>query len=362
MRRLCAVLLVPLSCPLLHAQSVISVRSGLINYSEGAVFADNQPVVNKLGRYASLKDGSDLMTQDGRVEVLLTPNAYLRIGQNSGVRLISGDLSATKVALLNGSAILDSGNALAGDPITLVVRNAEIKVEEPSRLRIDADPPQLKVFKGKAEVLRDSGPLRVQADQIYPLDGSSVVQRMAGGADDMLDIWSQQRNRLIYFNLSSAQSIGDPQNDPGLSDTGPLYADGSGVYAGGISGWPGYVPMATIPPMGNLYFNPLLGYSYYGLYMPYPLGFYGLYGARSSFGYGSRGFSSGYRFSPVSPSGIYGYRGIATRPVSPGFSRATPAAPRPVMPARPIVPRSSVAPSRMAAPQMAAPRIAVPHR
>src|SRR4051812_46013679 len=142
MRRLHAIFVIPLLAPLLssslHGQSVISVRSGLINYSEGAVVVDNQPVVNKSGRYASLKDGSDLLTQDGRVELLLTPNAYLRAGQNSGVRLISGDLSGTKVELLNGSAILDSGNALPGAPITLVVRSAEIRVEEPSRLRIDA--------------------------------------------------------------------------------------------------------------------------------------------------------------------------------------------------------------------------------
>src|SRR4029077_7280663 len=129
------------------------VRSGLINFSEGAVFVDNQPVVNKFGRYASLKDGSDLLTQDGRVELLLTPSAYLRVGQNSGVRLISGDLSGTQVELLSGSAILDSGNALAGAPITLSVRRWAIGVEEPSRLRIDADPPQLRVYKGKAAVM-----------------------------------------------------------------------------------------------------------------------------------------------------------------------------------------------------------------
>ena len=84
---------------------------GLVIESLGSDVIDNQPVVNKFGRYASLKDGSDLLTQDGRVELVLTPNAYLRVGQNSGVRLISGDLSGTKVELLSGSAILDSGNA-----------------------------------------------------------------------------------------------------------------------------------------------------------------------------------------------------------------------------------------------------------
>jgi hypothetical protein len=100
------------------AQSVISVRSGLINFSERAVFIDNQAVVIRSGRYVSMKDGSTLLTRDGRAELLLTPNAYLWIGQNSGLLMISGDRSGTQVELLSGSAILDSGNALADAPMS----------------------------------------------------------------------------------------------------------------------------------------------------------------------------------------------------------------------------------------------------
>jgi hypothetical protein len=190
--------------------------------------------------------------------------------------------------------------------------------------------------------VRDGSQTEVQADQIYPLDGSSVVQRMTDGADDLLDIWSQQRNRLIYFNLSSAQHIGDPQTDPGLADPGP-------AYAGGLGGWPGYMPLATIPPLGNnLYLNPVPAYAYsygYGFYTPSPFGFYGI---GSTFGY-----VPGYRFAPLYPGGLYPYRGISSRPVIPGFAGAPPG-PRPVVGARPVMPRAPVAPR-------AAPH-AAPHR
>jgi hypothetical protein len=329
MRCLRAAIVIPLLFPALHAQSVISVRFGLINYSEGAVFVDNQPVVNRFGRYASLKDGSDLLTQDGRAELLLTPGAYLRLGQNSGLRLISGDLSGTEAELLSGSAILDSGNALAGAPITLVVRDIRIRVEEPSRLRIDAEPPQLRVYKGKVEVQGAGSQTEVLADQVYPLDGSSVVQRMTDGADDLLDIWSQQRNRVIYFNLASAQNIGDPQDDPGSADAGALYSAGvySGAGSAGLSGWPGYLPLATIQPMTNLYVNPLPGY--YGIYAPFP---YGVYGVASRVG-----FVSGYRFAPVYPGTLSPYRGISFRP-APGFGGTSGTlTPRPVLPRAPVI-------------------------
>ncbi|MGD1073184.1 MAG: FecR domain-containing protein [Bryobacteraceae bacterium] len=339
MRCLRAVIVTPLLFPLLFtplpAQSVISVRSGLINYSDGAVVVDNQPVVNRYGRYASLKDGSELLTQDGRAELLLTPNAYLRLGENSGVRLVSGNLSDTQVELLNGSAILDSGNATAGDPLTLIVGDAHIRVAEPSRLRIDAEPPQIKVFKGKAEVQDSHSQISVLADQIFPLDGSSVVQKMTDGSDDLLDIWSQQRNRLIYFNLASAQNIVDPQDNPGSNDPDAAYSAGAygAGYSAGLNGWPGYMPMATVPPLtANLYLNPYVG-AYYG---GYP---YGMYGSvmpllvYRTVGYGRAGYVSGYRFAPVYPGSVGIYRGISSRPLTPGYlSTPRPATPRPVMP------------------------------
>jgi hypothetical protein len=313
----------------LQAQSVISVRSGLINYSDGAVIVDNQPVVNRFGRYASLKDGSELLTQDGRAELLLTPGVYLRVGENSGVRLVSGNLSDTQVELLGGSAILDSGNAAAGAPITLIVGNARIRVEEPSRLRIDAEPPQLKVYKGKAEVQGGDSQTPVLADQIFPLDGSSVVQRMTDGADDLLDIWSMQRNRLIDFNLVSAQSIADPQDNAGSADAGAIYsADGAygGGYSQGLNGWPGYVPLATIPPLSaNVYLNPYI-VGNYGLYTAYP------YGIVPRFVY-----VSGYRFATVYRSGVNSYRGVPLRPITPAYVGT----PRPAV-VRPMTPRPGI--------------------
>jgi hypothetical protein len=333
MRRLYGILAIPLLIPAIRAQSVISVRSGLINFSEGEVFIDNQAVVTKSGRYVSMKDGSALLTRDGRAELLLTPNAYLRIGQNSGLLMISGDRFSTQVELLSGSAILDSGNALADAPITLVVRDVKIRVEEPTRLKVDADPPQLRVYKGKAEVLRAGNSVQVLADQMFPLDGSSIVQKMTNGADDLLEIWSQQRNRLIYISLATAQNIGDPQTDPEISG-------GGAAYSSALDGWAGYLPLATVAPMNNLYFPGLPGYSY-GSYMPYPYAFYtpypyAFYGARSQFR-----SVPGYRFAPVYPGSLYPQRGIAPRPVTPGFVGT----PRPVM-SRPPVAMPHIAPHR----------------
>src|ERR1700722_2311582 len=107
-------------------QSVISVRAGIVNDAEGAVFINGQPLSKKFGTFPSVHEGSDLYTQDGRAEIQLAPNVFLRVGMNSAVRMVSSDLSDTQLRILNGSAIFDSGNAPSPGSVTLLAADATI--------------------------------------------------------------------------------------------------------------------------------------------------------------------------------------------------------------------------------------------
>jgi hypothetical protein len=326
------------------AQSVISVRSGLINYSEGAVFIDNQLVAQKLGKYPAVHEGSDLLTQDGRAEILLTPEVYLRVGMNSGVRMISSSLADTRIQLLHGSAVLDSGNAKMSAPITLVACDSKILMEKPSRLRVDSDPPQLRIETGEAVVEHDGTTTRVGPDQMLALTNASVVRRMTDATDDELDLWSQQRNRLIFLSLANDRNILDP-GSPDYPDTG----------GGDLSAWLGYMPPAAILPLtgsygavampGYGYYSPWSTLAFYGpLYGGYPLGYPGYYGAAGGYGMGGYGMAVGYVYRPVlgyryipGATGIYsprppagGFR-IGTS-ATPGFTIPRPVTTRPAMP------------------------------
>jgi hypothetical protein len=213
------------------AQSVVSVRSGLLNFSEGAVFINNQPVKQHAGAYSSLQEGSDLLTQSGRAELLLTPSAYLRIGQNSAVRMISSRLTDTKVELLYGSAMLDSTEALENSAITLIFKDKQVHTSKPGKYRIDSDPPQFRVLQGTAEIAGSGGSIKLLADQMIPLDGASIVKRFTAGSDDLLDIWSDERHFMIASSLSNAQSVTDPAN-----------TDDSQVASGDLGAYPDRSP------------------------------------------------------------------------------------------------------------------------
>lgn len=331
--RLRTLALFALGCPLvpyLSGQSVISTRSGLINFFEGMVFVDGQPLTKKFGSYDRLKTGSNLVTQSGRAEVLLTPNTYLRVGEDSSIRMVLDNLSDTQVELLAGSAILDSEAATDANFVKIIFKDSTIQALKKGRYRIDADPPQLRVYEGEAEVLRNGGSTTLEASQLMPLDGAPVVRRFTDGADGLLDIWSDERQSLIASNLLNSQDITDPLLDSGGTDPAGDYLAALGPYAG-------YIPLATVPPvMGGYYGYGSVGYS------PFAYPTYG-------YGYSAFGSSLVFPYDAIRPrySGplsIYGPRlgsGTIIRPPLYGVRPTTVgtfgtfSTPRPVFAPRP---------------------------
>jgi hypothetical protein len=319
MRQYAPFLVLVLALPPAFGQSVISARSGLINYSEGDVLVNGQPLQRKFGTYTSLKEGSDLVTRSGRAEILLTPNTYMRVGEESGIRMISADLGDTRLELLGGSAVVDSSTAPGKTPVSVTVRAAEVRFLAPGKFRLDSDPPQLRVFEGEAEVESNGNTVKVAPSQVAPLDGASIVRKFTEGSDNLLDLWSDERHSLIASNLTDAQNIGDPLLD-------------SSSMLPGDPAYLGYVPLASYPPLIGRPYSAASGYPTYG-YSPYGYSPYSIYSPYSAFViYG--GMSAPIYTYSARP-GIFGYSsGLGgLRPgyggIGSGMIR-TPLAPRPV--------------------------------
>src|SRR5579875_1890658 len=100
-------------------QAVISARSGVVHYLEGSVYLDNQPLDHKFASFPSIKEGSSLRTDHGRAEVLLTPGVFLRMDEDSTIRMRSTSLSDTQVDFLQGALIIDSLDSLADNHVRI---------------------------------------------------------------------------------------------------------------------------------------------------------------------------------------------------------------------------------------------------
>jgi hypothetical protein len=310
-----AVAFFALGCSLasyLSGQSVISTRSGLINFSEGLVFVDGQPLAKKFGTFDRLKNGSSLVTEAGRAEIQLTPGTFLRVGENSSIRMVSDNLADTQVEVLAGSSMLDSEGAAAGSFVKLIFRDSTIQITKPGRYRVDAEPPQLRVYQGEAEVTRNGSPMKIESSQLLPLDGAPVVKKFTDGADGLLDVWSDERHSMIASNLVSSQGITDPLVDSG-TDSATDYLLAMGPYAG-------YIPLAAMPPMmgGYGYYGGGLGYGGVG-YNPYgyPMYGYGMYSYLPYSAIGQPSYSRVLSYYQIRTGiGVLGNRPIGTGLIS----------------------------------------------
>jgi hypothetical protein len=248
-------LVIALSFPA-KAQSVVSTRSGVIYFFEGAVYLGDQPLESHLGKFPCVSQGAELRTAEGRAEVLLTPSVFLRMGERSAIRMIANNLADTQVELLRGSAIVDSGEPNSGTSVTLVYKDWRVHFLQKGVYRIDSDPPRLWVHQGEANVFAGTTgqPTSVKPGMNLPFGGVLVPERSSDEPSDALSDWATGRDESISADNAITAQI----------DEGPaLEAPGSDGFT--------YFPLLGVPSVG------LSSFSSYSSFTPYQPGFNSIY-------------------------------------------------------------------------------------
>ena len=194
------------------AQSVISTHSGIIHFFEGAVYLGDQALESHPGTFSRVPQGAELRTKDGRAEVLLTPGVFLRIGENSAIRMLANELSNTRVELLAGSAVVDATEPSSGTSVTLIYKNWSVHCPEKGVYRIDFDPPRLWALQGKAEVSADGNNRTLSVGQGMVVAFAPVLtpQPSMDQPHDGLSSWTEGRQQSISTDNAIAANIQDP--------------------------------------------------------------------------------------------------------------------------------------------------------
>jgi len=226
-----------------NAQSVISTRSGIVHFFEGAVYLGDQPLQVHPGKFESVPQGGELRTEDGRAEVLLTPGVIVRIGERSAIRMVANALSDTRVELLRGSVILDASEPNSGKAVTLIYKTWSVRFLEQGSYRIDSSPPRLWVLQGKAKVSTDSNKDAPAVGQgmDLPLAAVLVPERSTDPPRDAISTWAEGRQQSISADNAIAANI----QDPGSMNAATADAD-AGAYADAFT----YYPMLALPSLG----------------------------------------------------------------------------------------------------------------
>jgi hypothetical protein len=252
-----------------RGQAVISTRSGVVHYFEGEVYVAGQRLEARFGKFTSIPEGAELRTEQGRAEVLLTPGAFLRVGEKSVIRMITNALSDTRVELLAGSAVVNSLEPAVATSVTLIYKNWSARQTDKGIYRIDSEPPRLRVREGEVEVATANadGSILVGQGMELPFAELLAPEKLTSEPHDALSDWADGRAESISADNTIAANIEDPATMSGTDLPAGSFTYfpmlGLAAFGTGLSG-----------AYGSVYTYPYTPYGAPGVYQP---GFYSIY-------------------------------------------------------------------------------------
>ena len=125
---------------------------GTLNFIEGQASIGAQSLSPNSVGSAGLQAGQTLTTQDGRAEILLTPGVFLRLDDNSAVKMISPNLTNTQIELDHGRAEVEVAQLFKQNNIQVTQDDATTRLTKTGLYDFDTNPDQVRVLKGEAQV------------------------------------------------------------------------------------------------------------------------------------------------------------------------------------------------------------------
>jgi hypothetical protein len=260
-------------------------RPGSVNYVQGQVTAAGQPLTLQSVGHFALQPGQALDTSnDGYVEVLLTPGAFLRVGPNSEFSITAVGLADTRINLTRGNALVEVDQLISGTHVEVTLASTSVDMLKKGLYSFTASPPDVRVFDGKADVVGTTVHGNVGKHDQISLDDNPKLKKSSfneGQAkQDQLYVWSAARSRA-----ESDQNKLVSQNSAGY------YPQGDGWF------WDPYTNFYGF--WGPGFFYSPFGFGFYGGFYP---GFYhGFYG-----GFRRGYYGGGHAFVGVHGNGVSG--------------------------------------------------------
>jgi FecR protein len=262
------------ACVILSAQTRRTATPGTVNYIEGQVLIDGRPVAKNQNGYSQLESNDVLSTQNGKAEILLSPGAFLRVGNNSEIRMVSPQLVAPQVEVTRGEAMVEADWLPKDAQVDVLEHGAQATIKKAGLYRFDSDGSRIEVIDGKLQVTENDQTKEFGKGKEVTLTAAQLKPvSFDRKAEDDLYRWSSVRaSYLAEANVSTAQSA--------YSGYGPYW--GAGWY------WNPYFAFWSWLPGDGYFFSPF-GYPFFSPgYVVYARGF-GFHGGFPARGFAARG-------------------------------------------------------------------------
>lgn len=174
---------------------------GTLNYIQGSANLAGKQLNNQNAGKIEMNKGQILHTQDGKAEVLLTPGVFLREDDHSSVKMISPNLTNTKVALEQGEIGIEVDEIHPQNDLQIVDNGVTTQLLKKGFYEFIASQPKVLVFSGEARVETGDGTYqKVKKHHEMALVASAQARprRFNGNdAQDNLYNWSKLRSQYL---------------------------------------------------------------------------------------------------------------------------------------------------------------------
>jgi FecR protein len=176
---------------------------GTLNYVEGQASVGGQTLSPKSVGHVDLAAGQSLVTRSGRVEVLLTPGVFLRVGDNSSITMVSPSLIDTSVSVNKGEATVEVDEIHRQNNLRITEDGSTTRLLHTGFYDFDAGQGQIRVLQGQAVVLDRDRRVKVKGGHEVDLRAASgslkahKFNKRSYEADSALYRWSSLRSAYV---------------------------------------------------------------------------------------------------------------------------------------------------------------------
>ncbi len=294
-------------------QTSYSVHPGTLNYIEGYASVDGNAITRSSVGKTGLRSGQTLATSQGRAEILLTPGVFLRLGENSTVRMVSPNLTHTEVALLRGRADVEVDQIYKQNLLLVDQGAAQTQLLQNGLYAFNADAGTVRVLKGKAKVFHTEGSVK----GIEVKGGRELQLNTEMAKAEKFDKDEAKNEGLYRWSSLRSEYLGEANQRVAMSYSGGRVANPGWFWDSGLYGYT-YLPGSGLypSPFGYGFYSP----SYlYGGGLPYGYGYGGGY-------YGGSGgvYRSGQNAGFVGGRGYHSPGGVTYPGAGGGHSAPAP--------------------------------------
>ncbi len=239
-----------------QTQNSTPAQPGSINYVEGQASIGTETLSPSSVGSAQLQAGQTLNTQNGKVEVLLSPGVFLRVDNNSSVKMLNAGLANTDVEMDRGHAIVEGTDVTKNNDIRVEEGGATTKILQNGLYDFNADEKAIRVFKGKAQVLENDKKVTLGKEQEVVLNANAKLKSQGFDARNYEgDLFRWSALRSGYLAEASV-------------DQARLYVTGGPGWIGPGWYWDPWFDCYTFLPGAGIFYSPF-GWGFYSPFAVY---------------------------------------------------------------------------------------------